>query len=172
MSGSDSNIPNPDQIQIHIPTPTPSAPPVAPPSGSSTPPHRGEVLFTAVAVMITALDQLNKFLGTMSVSILQGDLNKDVYYANQLSHIHFKTMPTGTSATAKRQKASISAYNQNLQSKQGLIQANLKAHQSQEQMDIQDATSTSTNSQQLTGIIQSIFQLATQVLGSVLSASH
>lgn len=129
-------------------------------------PKHGERLFSVIYTLITALNGLNDCLQTLSTTVLQNDLNKDEQYASALSKIHFKTVTGKTS-----QKHIDSAYNNNQTNYSATLQAKLKAHQSQEQIDIQSATATSTNSQQMTGIISSIFQTGSQILGSVLSTS-
>lgn len=127
------------------------------------------VLFSAIETMVVALSSLNNYLRFFSNSVLANDLNQDNLYADQISGLALKQVPTNANKTQQHQ---ISIENNNALLEQQVVQARLKAHQNQEQMDIQDASSTTTNSQQLTSIISAIFQIASQILQSVLGMSR
>ncbi|MDR3624763.1 MAG: hypothetical protein P4L16_06465 [Chlamydiales bacterium] len=127
------------------------------------------IIFSAIATMINALTSLNQYLSYFSNSILTSDLAKDNLYADQISALVLQSMNPND---PKSVQDKISLENKNALLEQQVVQARLKAHQNSEQMDIQDASSTTTNSQQLTSVISAIFQMSSQILQSVLGMSH
>ena len=139
------------------------AAPVVPASGtSSTPPDVTAVMYRAIQLLITGMGSLNGFLKTISQSLLSMDLRIDQNYADSLSNIHLSSFPAGAAPSGPSHER-ISLYNQRQMMWQQVLQARLKTHQNQEQIDIQNASTTTSNEQQLASVISSVLDLITQV---------
>jgi hypothetical protein len=123
------------------------------------------IMIAAVQALIQSLGTLNGFLKTVSSQLLSADLRLDQSYAVDLSNIRLKT-PLPGSANASRNKQ-ISVSNQMAMMRQQVLQARLKTHQNQEQIDIQAASTTTSNMQQLASILSSMIDLLGQVFTSV-----
>ncbi len=117
------------------------------------------ILFMAMRIMIGSMTGLNSYLKNFSDTVLSSDLLQDQNYANQLSAITLKP------ATTKG--GDVSVYNQNQLMRQSVLQARLKTHQNQEQLDIQTASTVTSNMQQLASVISSLLDMMSQIFGSV-----
>ena len=143
---------------------TQGAQPVVGPGGT----HTGDsslVMISAIMALITSLGTLNSFLKTVSSTLLSADLSLDQKYADQLSRIKLSTPLAGTKHTNTNRE--ISAANQQKMMYQQVLQARLKTHQNQEQIDIQSASTTTSNMRQLASIVSSMIDLIGQIFGSV-----
>lgn len=123
------------------------------------------VMIAAIMALITSLGTLNSFLKTVSSTLLSADLSLDQKYAQQLSNIKLQTPLPGSKHTNTNRQ--ISAANQQKMMYQQVLQARLKTHQNQEQIDIQSASTTTSNMQQLASILSSMIDLIGQIFGSV-----
>lgn len=119
----------------------------------------------AVLGLIAALGWLNNFLKTVSSTLLNADLVQDQNYANNLSNLQLETPIEGAGHTETNQQRSV--YNQKQMMRQQVLQARLKTHQNQEQIDIQSASTTTSNMQQLATQIGSMIDLMSQIFGSI-----
>lgn len=138
---------------------------VAPVVGPSNTNDSSLIMIAAIMALITSLGTLNSFLKTVSSTLLSADLSEDQKYANQLSNIKLQTPLAGSKRTATNRL--ISAANQQKMMYQQVLQARLKTHQNQEQVDIQSASTTTSNMQQLASILSSMIDLIGQIFGSV-----
>lgn len=125
------------------------------------------VMIGAILALIQGLGTLNGFLKTVSSTILQADLSQDNRYANLLSQITLKTPKAGGGSATKAYNQKISVSNQRKMMYQQVLQARLKTHQNQEQIDIQSASTTTSNMQQLASMLSSMIDLLGQVFSSV-----
>lgn len=159
--------------------PPPILPPAIKPGQSATPaqgsqapqksgsafgfydPHGG-ALFSSTLTLISGISALNNFLEVFSKTVLQHDLKLDSDYAVRLGQLKFK-QGTGSQTTL---------YNRNLEFKQSALQAAMKAHQNVESMDIQNASATTSNQQQLSSFISQTFQLIDQIANFISTMSR
>lgn len=137
------------------------------PGATGGAPNTSLIMIGAILALIQGLGTLNGFLKTVSSTILQADLSQDNRYANLLSQITLQTPKAGGGSATKAHNQSISVANQRKMMYQQVLQARLKTHQNQEQIDIQSASTTTSNMQQLASMLSSMIDLLGQVFSSV-----
>lgn len=138
---------------------------ITPATGAGSSKDTSGLMILSILALITSLGTLNGYLKTVSSTLLNADLQQDNNYAALLSGIHLQTPRPGTSHKYMNQK--ISVYNQRQMMYQQVLQARLKTHQNQEQIDIQAASTTTSNMQQLASMLSSMIDLLGQVFQSV-----
>lgn len=133
------------------------------------PTGKGEILFSCIGTLIKGVSELTNLLRVLSISILATDLNVDSYLNSRLASLHLKQIRA--SMTSKERNV-YESFNQKVMMQQAFIQARMKAHQNQEQMDIQSASSTTSNIQQLSSFIGEFSGLITKTSDALIGMNR
>lgn len=124
---------------------------------------KGEILILAMRTIGDMMGQANRTLQIVSTFILEPTLGTTNSLALRLGSITFQVVD----ANDKTKAASATLHNNNQTALQGYLNALMRALQTQQQQDMQLATSSTQNIQQISGLFQQMLQTLSSIIQSV-----